>query len=80
MIGITTINLRLQVNKCVLFHKNILMLEYEQIDFNWFEHITKSIYFLQTSQLHVCNRNYFQDDTLKLALIFCLKTHSNLDI
>ena len=34
MIGITTINLRLQVNKCVLFHKNILMLEYEQIDFN----------------------------------------------
>ena len=43
----------------VLFYKNILMLEYGNIYFNWLEDISKYNYFLQSLLLNVCNGNLF---------------------
>ena len=63
----------------VLFYKNILMLEYGNVYFNWLEDIRKYKYFLQSSLLKVSNRNLFSYHTLKLAPTFCLRVHSDLD-
>ena len=43
----------------VLFYKNILMLEYGNVCFNWLEDIREYKYFLPLLLLNVCNRNLF---------------------
>ena len=43
----------------ILFYKNILMLEYGNVYFNWLEDIREYKYFLQSLLLNVCNRNLF---------------------
>ena len=43
----------------VLFYKNILMLEYENVYFRWLEDIRQYKYFLQSLLTNVCNRNLF---------------------
>ena len=43
----------------VLFYKNILVLEYGNIYFNWLADIREYKYFLQLLLLNICNRNLF---------------------
>ena len=43
----------------VIFYKNILMLKYENVYFNWFEDIREYKYFFQSLLLNVRNRNLF---------------------
>ena len=43
----------------VLFYKNILMLEYENVYFNWLEDLRAYKYFLQSLLLSNWNRNFF---------------------
>ena len=62
----------------VLFYKNILMLEYGNVCFNWLEDFREYEYFLQLLLLNVSNRNLFSCRQFETSSrTSCLRVHSD---